>query len=128
MNEYVYILCAGPYYKVGRAKDLRRRLNTYKKTPDTPKPFRYVYSKSVEDAAWTERCLLKMCRRYPRRAKEWFRLPRRKVYRLKKYLDSLPRPRPMSKQTSKQVPKWHINDLDINDIRARLDWTGFSAH
>lgn len=90
-NGFVYILKCGPYFKIGKARSLERRLRDYDR--DAPFPYTLHFSKFVESKDKMEKRLHWFCRNYPRRGNEWFRLPRRKVWRIIKYLEALPEPR-----------------------------------
>lgn len=85
---YIYIIKLPPFYKVGKTFDLKARMRLYAKA-EGREP-RLVYSRHVKDNWRVENRLIAFCQGYPSRGEEWFKLPRRKVHRLIKYLETIP--------------------------------------
>jgi len=83
---YVYIITDGAYHKVGRCSDMVARLAFYKRQ------LGYVptvlYNRFVLDRFAVESRLIAYCQNYPKKGKEWFRVPRRKVHRLVRFIES----------------------------------------
>ena len=76
---WVYVIAAGPYYKIGRTKNIRQRYQ--KIAPELPFPSRLMLTVKTDDAARLEARLHARYSRY-RANGEWFKLPREAVEEL----------------------------------------------
>lgn len=85
---YIYIVKFPPYYKVGKAYNLKARFQSYRRT-EGREP-RVIFTRHVKYNWEVEERLIALCQNYPSRGAEWFKLPRRKVWRLIKYLKTIP--------------------------------------
>jgi hypothetical protein len=80
VDGHVYILKSGRHYKIGKAKDVDKRVTQI--SPKTPLPVELLHSFPCEDVYGTERHLHKVLERY-RTNGEWFELPPEIVERLR---------------------------------------------
>jgi hypothetical protein len=76
VDGYVYLLRSGTHYKIGKSKDVNRRLTQI--SPKTPLPVELVHTIPTDNMAWAEHTLHEQYASF-RTNGEWFALPEHAV-------------------------------------------------
>ena len=84
-DAYVYLLKCGVYHKIGRAKDVQKRIGNL--ATATPYKIALIESVYVDDAILLESILHSACKHFRKRG-EWFNLPDEMLTVVKKVLNS----------------------------------------
>ena len=84
IKGYIYLLKSRNLYKIGRAKDIRNRIKTYK--TENPFGIEVIFQKKVNDYVGVETKLLKKFKDKQIRG-EWFELDKKDIQKIESFIN-----------------------------------------